>query len=474
MMKIFKTYALAGLCWLVFFALACEDDEPSGPTYMLRELSGSNLTGLQSEPLAEPVRVGLFDDQGRPVPAVDINISVTKGGGSLVSNSATTDANGEIAIEWTMGEEPDQELSIKLVDDTNVNLRLSARTTYKYRPPENRDDGWEIGSISVLSEENQAFMATGIDELRHGRYPETHSMLIIHNRKLVLESYFPGVNSSGTMIDWGIDTPHEIQSASKSFRSMLIGIAIDKGYIEGVDRSLFSFFPQYGYLNDEEAKGRITLEHVLTMSSGLSWIEWAAPFSSPSNNLGQMYAKPSTEWLPYVLSRPMQFEPGSTFVYNTGASLMLDDIVAGSINTTLAEFTKTHYSDLVEGGTSNNPYAATMTPRDMAKLGYLYLYDGYWKDNQVISQEWIERSVTPAFYQISSSQGDYGYQWWSRSFSGGKYHCYFASGNGGQFIFVFKDLDLVVVSTGGNFGSASQVDIMAWIERYVLSSFDPE
>ena len=185
-----------------------------------------------------------------------------------------------------------------------------------------------------------------------------------------------------------------------------------------------------------------------------------------------MYSQPRNTWVPYVLSRPMAFEPGTTFVYNTGASIMLQDMLVNSLDMPLAEFNRTYYTNLVEGTASTNPSAVAMTPRDMARMGQLFVNEGKWKNNQVVSPEWIERSVTPEFIAASSSGGDYGYQWWSRDFSNGKHHAWMAQGNGGQYVLVFKDLDLVVVSTGGNFGSSDMFNIYRWIERYVLRAFE--
>jgi len=456
---------------LLLVSLSC-DKSKSEPELVLRRVSTGSLIAKQYESIAAPIEIGVFDGAGNAVAGQEVSLAVSAEEGSVDVSRATTNADGVVSFNWVLGEPLNQLLKAELVDDPAVSLTLSAKATYNYRTPERANDGWDIGDLASLGTNAVDLLTQGMNELRDNRYPETHSILMIHKGELLLEGYFPGSNSNGQFIEWDRTTRHEIQSASKSFRSMLIGIAIERGFIEGVDQPLFSFFPEYEQYNDEESKGRITLEHMLTMSSGLAWVEWAAPFGTPTNNLSQMYSQPANTWVPYVLSRPMAFEPGSTFVYNTGASLMLDDIIAASIDTDLGVFNRLYYSNLVEGGATTNPNAATMTPRDMARMGQVFVNGGYWKENQVISEEWIERSVTPEFIGASTSGGDYGYQWWSQDFGGGKHHAWLASGNGGQYVFVFNELDLVVVSTGGNFGSSDMFNIYNWIEDYVLKVFD--
>jgi len=186
-----------------------------------------------------------------------------------------------------------------------------------------------------------------------------------------------------------------------------------------------------------------------------------------------MYAMPANQWVPYVLGLPMKHAPGSTFAYSTGTSLMLANVISNSIDTDLRTFTRQYYSDLVEGTSVNDPNGNRMTPREMAKMGYLYLYDGKWKENQVVSKAWIEKSITPRFANVGFS-GGYGYQWWIKTFrtSDKAYDCYYASGNGGQFVVVNKELDLVVVFTGGNFGSPQMFNILDWMEDHIFSAYE--
>ncbi|MBO3700638.1 serine hydrolase [Roseivirga sp. E12] len=451
--------------------LSCS--ESSSPEYRIELVSQGNVLGFQGATLPQPIIAKVVSESGEAQSGIDVIPFVKNGGGFIESASTTSDANGLVTVNWQLGEALSQGLQISLKDNSKVFVTVTARAKYSYKQPATEQDGWIIGDVEELSDEQRSLIFNGIDRLRNDEFPEVHSVVVMHKRKLVLEEYYDGTDSNGNFIEWDRFTKHEIQSASKSFRSMLVGIAIEKGFVEGVDVPFYSFFPAFDNLKDEEQKGEITLDHVLTMSAGFDWDEWSFPFGHASNNLSTMYAMPSSQWVPYVLGLPMKYVPGSTFAYSTGTSLMLANVISNSIDTDLRSFTREYYSDLVEGTPVNDPNGNRMTPREMAKMGYLYLYDGKWKDNQVVSTDWIEKSITPRFENINTS-GGYGYQWWLKTFSTSKkgYDCYYASGNGGQFVVVNKELDLVVVFTGGNFGSAQMFDILNWMEDHIFSAYE--
>jgi hypothetical protein len=162
---------------------------------------------------------------------------------------------------------------------------------YQYIVPEMIGDGWETASLAEVGINQQ-----GIEDfinylIDNSSYLNFHSFLLVKEGKLVVEEYFSGYSRL---------IKHEVRSASKSFRSALIGIAIANGFIASVNEKLFDFFPDYSHLNNNE-KEQILLKHVLTMSSGLSWNEWDLPF--PDNDLGELYR--SNDRIQYVLSKPM-------------------------------------------------------------------------------------------------------------------------------------------------------------------------
>lgn len=325
-------------------------------------------------------------------------------------------------------------------------------TVYRYTVPEETDDGWEVASLDSVGIDI-AGIENVVREIFAGEQPDIHSLLLIKDGRLVLEVYAPGY----TM--W---RKHEVQSASKSFRSALIGMAIDLGYISGVNQRLFSFFPDYAYLNTP-LKSTILLDHILTMSSGFDWNESELPYDHPDNKLRRMYEE-STDWVHFVLSQPMADEPGAVFNYNTGASLLLTDILTHSTGIRADRFADTHLyipMQMQEHAGNWPPLSDGMRSRDMAKLGFLYLNRGVWNGNRIISENWIDESVRRRIPSNTTSPGwltGYGYQWWSGDdvVGGRTIHMFAAWGNGGQVIAVFPELDLVVVFTGGCFDDAAR------------------
>lgn len=466
---------------LVILFISCKEvttpvTTPENTHVILTIVSGNNQTTFQNTLLAKPVVIKATDENNQPISNLLLSASVTSGNGIIENDTLLTNENGLLEVLWRLGDEMNNEI---LVSTTNGKSEIScnAMTRYLYIVPEAINDGWEVASLDTSKVEIRN-MLSAVDTIRmEGISAEIHSFLIISKNKLVLETYFPGHNSSGTLINFTKDTPHEVQSASKSFRSALIGIAIDKGFISGENAKLFSFFPEYSSLNNDQ-KDKIILEHILTMSSGLDWNE-GYESNDPRNTLSTMYGLPYNQWTNYILSRPMAYEPGSTFVYNTGASIMLNNIIMKSINISFTNFVKQYYSDLLQSTRVpgvGNPLGAQTIPRDMAKLGYIYLNDGKWKNTEIISKAWIDKSINKKIQ--FGNNGGYGYQWWMRDFSTSKatYHAYYAEGNGGQFIYVIKQLDLVIIYTGGKFFPG--LSYRVWnlpntiIQDYVLPAFE--
>jgi len=340
---------------------------------------------------------------------------------------------------------------------------------YVYRVPDQIEDGWETASLSSVGIDDN--LINNVLELtRANTFENIHSILIVKQGKLVLEEYFPGYNSNERYINFSRSTKHEVQSASKSVRSALIGIAIDNGFIESVDEKLISFFPEYVYLNDEQ-KDKVTLKDVLTMSTGFEWHENDVPFTDPGNTLMAMYQKPSSVWSRCVLEQPVIYEPGTRWEYNTGSSLMLSDILTKVTGMRADIFSDLYLFNKMESGDIRDrwpPLGSGLLPRDMAKFGYIFLNNGYWKETQIVSESWIEES-TQRYFGLGPTTY-YGYLWWIKDFytDSGKFEAFYASGNGGQYIFVFPALDVVVVFTGGNFNSQLMNQPLEMLENYII------
>ena len=244
-----------------------------------------------------------------------------------------------------------------------------------------------------------------------------------------------------------------LQSTSKSITSALVGIAIDKGYIENVNVPISTYFPRILEYNSDY-KNQITIWNLLTHTTGLevsdtaNWNEW---LESPN-------------WVDYVLERPATSRPGTVFSYFTGNTHLLSAIVEKATGKTLYEFGKENLFDKLDmdsvecstdpQGISDGGNGFAMNIYDMAKFGELYLNNGNWNGEQIISEQWIKDSTSTQFERNSGS-ADYGYQWWVRTFGDNNYPAYFAQGHYGQYIFVVPDLDLVVALTSHYEGSTS-------------------
>ncbi|GAB5536078.1 MAG: hypothetical protein Rubg2KO_23270 [Rubricoccaceae bacterium] len=450
-------------------AVGCSEmgPEADGPL-TIRVVSGNQQEVPQGESLAAPVVVEVSNSAGDGVAGVPITVIPTKGDGRIEPGDRMTDSDGRVELQWRLGDDREHAMRLTLPDGQVSQTTMTAKTTFRYVPPEPIGDGWPTNALDPASSQAQA-ISDGVDAIRDGSYTKVHSLLVVHQGELVFETYFSGKNSQGTSITFDRDTEHEVQSSSKSFRSALMGIAIDQGVIDGVDQKIQALYPEHAALFTG-TKTDITVEHILTMSSGIQWDEFT---TASSNVLDAMYRLPLGQRPEFVLSQPMQYPPGSQWVYNTGASQMLESMIVNASGAPLQTFVAQYYTDLVEGPSVSEayPFGGTILPRSMAKLGQVFLDDGMWKTTRVVSSEWVEQSIQPRF-TVNGSLG-YGYQWWSRSYStsAGTFDAYYAAGNGGQYIIVVDDLELVAVFTGGHFGSNESETFHALLARYILPAF---
>ena len=297
-----------------------------------------------------------------------------------------------------------------------------------------------------------------IEDVESNNY-RVYSIVIIRNGFLVKEWY---------QIPYDKNNIFQVYSVSKSVTSALIGIALEKGYINSLDEFVLDYFPDYDIANPSPLKDAMTIWHLLTMTTGLHWPEYY-PYTDYRNPYNDW--KASSDHVGFVLNRTMVAAPGTTFNYNTGASHLLSAIIQRATNMSTLNFAIKYlfgplsiedsrwYEDPqgVAGGGDN----LFLKPRDMAKIGHLFLNEGNWEGNQIISKNWVRTSTS-----VMVNWGgplDYGFQWWIAP----EDDLYRALGYGGQQINVFHALDLIVVFTGMNlnFDYASYL-----IYNYILPS----
>jgi CubicO group peptidase (beta-lactamase class C family) len=289
---------------------------------------------------------------------------------------------------------------------------------------------------------------------------QLRSLLVSWRGDLILEHYVTGVTA---------DTLANIKSASKSVIAALVGAALDRGLIASVSEPIATFFPELR--RDEDArKQTITVEHMLTMQSGLE--------STSGDGYGRWVR--SRNWVRYVLNRPLVSAPGTSMEYSTGTSHVLSalltkvskkstrdfaqEVLSGPLGFSLARWQRDPQG-IYFGG--NN---MLMTPRQMVAFGELYLNRGRVGDREVLSADWIDSSCVPRTRSRWDSDRLYGYGWWIRQL--GDWKACFAWGFGGQYVFVFRDLELVIAITSSTDVSDERFGyrrrLFDLLERHVL------
>ena len=338
---------------------------------------------------------------------------------------------------------------------------------YVYTVPEETGDGWETASLSSVGMSTDGLVNL-VDRINIKLYTEVHSVVIVKNDKLVFEEYFPGHdfnysgnNFHGAYIDFNRDTRHNTHSATKSFTSALVGLAIENGFIQSVDDKIFDYFPDYSNLLDS-LKEMITIEHLLTMSSGFEWNEWDVSVTQSNHDIVRMNSSPDPVY--YVLNKPVVNEPGTVYYYNGGTVDVLGQLVRQASGMNVKNFSRAYLFEPL-GITNYNwqtlyPSGITcchgdiyITPRDMAKFGYLYLKKGLWQGTRIISEEWVNNSIQNHITPPVTWAYGYGYLWWLRRYysNGHYYYSFNAEGWGGQQIIIIPSENMIVVFTGANY-----------------------
>jgi CubicO group peptidase (beta-lactamase class C family) len=255
-----------------------------------------------------------------------------------------------------------------------------------------------------------------------------------------------------------------MQSVSKSVTSALIGIAIGRGEIPGVDVKVMPYFSAFKVPPDPRRE-HMTLSDVLTMTTGIRWDEESTEYTDPANNCAVMEGK--DDWVRYVLEQPMAEEPGKVFVYNSGATQLLSYLIRKTTGKETDDYAKEHlfaplgidfYWKRTPAGLADTEGGLYLTPRDLAKIGYLYLKDGVWEGERILPEGWVRASTKSRVATNEKTYG-YGYKWWVVSRKGsGSYDAYAAWGYGGQLLIVVPELELISVFTGWNIYDKPSLD----------------
>ncbi|MBV6716439.1 serine hydrolase domain-containing protein [Paenibacillus chitinolyticus] len=285
-----------------------------------------------------------------------------------------------------------------------------------------------------------------LEPVIRSEYSNINGVVIVRNGAIACERYYNG---------YGPEDTHHVASVTKSILSALIGIAIDTGFIKHVDQKVLDFFPEYVSDAADSQKREITLRHLLTMTAPYPFEDWHEP-------LDKMCMQP--DWVKYTLDMLGQKGEIGTFKYSTAGAHLLSSILTRSTGKSAREFANERlfrpigmkeipdyemesfgFEDLfgkkVRGWVqdpnriSTGGWGLTLTPRDMARFGLLYLNRGLWNHHPIISGTWVNEST-------AMNANNYGYLWWLREEDG--VYAYSAIGDGGNVICCIPEKDLVV------------------------------
>jgi CubicO group peptidase (beta-lactamase class C family) len=346
--------------------------------------------------------------------------------------------------------------------------------------PAMTDDGWEVAAPGSVGLEPALLCRIG-PRFSDWKQADIHSVLVIRKGKLVYEHYFTNTDEKygrflgSVAYDAGMK--HDLRSITKSVTALLLGIAIGKGQIAGVDQPVLPLFPEYAALRSPE-KDKITLRHLLTMSQGLVWNE-ELPYSNPDNSESRMNRAPDP--VRYALEQPVEAPAGAFYNYSGGSANIISVLLHKVTGEPLDSLARTELFEPLgitdvewERFASGEPIAASglrMRPRDLAKIGQLVLDHGTWHGKQVVPADWVVTATSP---QINGQQiYFYGYQFWlGRSLVHGHEVDWAAGvGYGGQRLFIVPSLDLVVLVHAGLYTSSMQSWVpLSILNRYVLAA----
>lgn len=295
-----------------------------------------------------------------------------------------------------------------------------------------------------------------IDLLKAGKKVGMDSIAINRRGKKVLSAYF---------YPYKEENPHVMYSATKSFISTLMGLIIDEKRVN-LDDCVLSFFPEIEPKNMSKYKEAMTVEHLLTMTTGHSICSIAS--------LNESFVE---DWVKLILDEPVPNEPGTVFLYDNGASYMIAAIINKVLGRSVLEFAKERLFDPMNitnfvwqtcpKGVHIGGWGLYLTTDDMLKFGQLFLQKGMWDGQRLVPEWWVERATRKHISTNPKEENNlgYGYQWWGTPWG------YCAAGMGGQKIYVVPDKDMVVAITTSGGGDCNDMPD-AMMEQFIIPAVD--
>jgi CubicO group peptidase (beta-lactamase class C family) len=326
----------------------------------------------------------------------------------------------------------------------------------------------DAGFVPGLSERFDQFILGG-------KAPNIHGVVIVRRGALVLENYFEGDDhvrdehgrARFERVAFSAERSHELRSVSKSIVGLLYGIALKEGKVPPLDEPLLSQFPQLTDLPDLAQRSRWTVRHAITMTLGIEWNEDVS-YDDPRN--GQTAMDRAADPYRHVLAQPIVAAAGEKWIYCGGATALIGKISENGTKQSLHDYARAVLFDPLglgptqwrtgPNGERNFASGIGMRPRDLARIGQLLLDRGKAGERPIVAPDWLEDSFKPRV--TMRDRREYGYHWYLgemafNSASGPRQERWIAAfGNGGQRLFVFPRLDLLIVITAGNYDRRDQ------------------
>lgn len=334
---------------------------------------------------------------------------------------------------------------------------------------------WKIGGFETKNKTSILPLTEMENLISKDSLPNTHSVLVSRNGKLIYENYFDAYNEN---------IPHDMRSSSKSISSAIVGIAKDKSLFKTVNQSIFDFLPLKYQAQKDSLKSKINIQSLLTMSSGLDAIDYGINANPKSPATEENYQR-AKDWVETILATPLINSPNTKANYGSANPYLLGIAMDSLVSEPLELFMDTNLFQkleisnyIIQTDLKGNPYfggGMYLTSRDMLKFGELYLNKGKWNSKRILSKNWVENSFRN--YRVLENTKDkngYGYLWWHHTYQvkGKKIESIEARGAGGQYIFVIPSLKTVVVITSGNFrnGKTQQPEMI--FKNFILPQLE--
>ncbi len=339
--------------------------------------------------------------------------------------------------------------------------RIVAPAPYSYRAPSDLRDGWRVSRASIEGMSGDSLAALVRSVIAAGPLTDTtprlHAVVVARHGRLVLDEYFFGYDATKL---------HDLRSASKTITSVLLGVAMYRGAPISEQRAI--------------TPAGATIGHLLTHTSGLACNDDDG--ASPGNEDVMQEQRKEPDWYRYTLALPQLHRPGTTYAYCSAGINLVGKAIRDATSQWLPQYfdqfvasplgIETYALNLMPTGEGYAGGGLHMRPRDLLKVGQLYLSEGIWNGVRLVSRSWVRRSTQRQ--QPDSSGADDGYAWHRHTLRVGAcaVPSYEASGNGGQFLLVIPSLDVVAVITAGNYGEGRTWQSIRerFVARYIASA----